>query len=367
MTPVAKRPLALLLCLAVLAGVSSPASASQAGQGGGAPRLLVSVKLVELVQGAPAGVSAAESIRYWVEGNKAQTVSVDLVDLIVLEDGTRSILPPGTTDHSLEGIVSWSKIEQDYVPNGARQPFSLDVKADSSPVESIHYGGVRISIRDPQGAPSGGGLTGVYSIVTTVLVIPDGWEGGIPFSLRPELATSDLQIARFGEASWIDRLIPDIPGVVTRGPVAASLSATNTSDTPGYVSTTWTFSRGEEVLLRQSGAPRLLLPRQRVEESSVSATDVAGSDRMANVLPSFGWVNVSTQVRGTLAGTTFDETDVNAGFLVVGWKEPFLLALVLFLFWLIRRRRIAKAALPASAGVQASVPESTASGPASPR
>jgi hypothetical protein len=306
------------------------------------PRLLVSAKMVELVTGNPDGVGATAPIRYWVEGDKPLTVSMELVDIVVVEDGTRAILPLGSTTHTLEGIISWPEADTEYVPTGRRQAFSVTLTATPSTPETIRYGGLKISMTDGN-APGGDvGVRTLYSIVTTVLVLPAGWQGGLPSASLPQMTFSPVGISRVAEGSWIDRVLPDLPWVITRGPVAASMSIANSSKTPGYSSTTWDFSHRAETLLRENSENRLVLPGQEVTESQVSASAVPGSRRVANVLPSIGLVTVTAETKVTLAGQALDTSVRTARFLVLPWKEPFLLGLALLAIGILRRRRFAK-------------------------
>jgi len=130
--------------------------------------------------------------------------------------------------------------------------------------------------------------------------------------------------------------------VVTRGPVAASLSIVNSLETPGYSSITWDFSHRAETLLRENSENRLLLPGQEVTEMQVSASAVPGSRRVANVLPSIGLVTVTAETKVALAGQTLDTSVRTTRFLVLPWKEPFLLGLGLLTIGIVRRRRFAK-------------------------
>jgi hypothetical protein len=281
-----------------------------------------------------------------VSGSEPQLISVELVDVVLLPDGTRTFLPPGSTPYSLRNVVSVSPPNYRFVPNGRNQGFRFDVFARSSP-NDVRWGGIRVFMT-PTGAEGvEAPLLSTSGILTFVLVTPDGWAGELPALGSPVFSPGDLRLESGAHRNIIEDLLPDIPGVLNRGPLVATLDVSNDSPSPGFLSSVWEFQGGGETLLKIPGSQYLLLPSESRSETVTSLIEVPGSRRLADLAPTFGRVTVTVTASTQLGGIDWQIDERSRSVVIVRWKEPLAFGILLILvasLLLGARRRDGKAA-----------------------
>jgi hypothetical protein len=289
-----------------------------------------------------AGGSASDTVNFRIVGPTAQTIDVELLDLVVDSSGARTILPFGSTAHTLDEVVTVGPFPARYVPGGTRQNFSVTLTANA-PLDDVRFGGVRVSIAPDTGSPSGTSLDNVSGILLTVLVVPEGFDGNLPLLGETALAASSLSVTPTYVENFFETLLPDIPGVVNRGPLALSVDFVNESPHPFFLNAEWSLSSNGEALLVTSADRTLMFAGQAAEKRMKTAVEIPGSTRTVDVLPAFGVVNVLVSGEARLGQAILDTTESRQSFLVLRWKEPFALglALALIVFLLVASRRTA--------------------------
>lgn len=337
-----------LLCALTLLLVPAGAQASEADGDSTTARLLVSPTPVEI---AASGKPASVSVEFWVEGQYPKTLGVEFVDLVIGENGSKSLLPLGATAHSLGSLVTLPDNLPTYFPDGSRQRFVIDITAPPFDLSRVHFGGLEISMSDPASGDNAGPIRNTSSIVVTVVLVPEDWSGVLPESSTPKLEISKLRLRPVGERGIIDRLIPDLPGVINRGPVELVFDVANESETPGYFSTDWVVSNSHEALLVRAAAPRLVIPGDTMDSRLVSTTAVSGSAKEVNVLSGFGLHHAEARVTGSLSSVVFLEDTLETTFFIAPWKETLVAAAGVVLLVALGRRnpRLGNARKPAAA------------------
>jgi hypothetical protein len=154
----------------------------------------------------------------------------------------------------------------------------------------------------------------------------------------------------------VDRLIPDVPRTVNRGPATVRARTTNVGDVLVQSATTLTLDRLPWVsalpfvasegspLITYVDRPRLLLPGEG-RTSSVASTASLLDGEAIDRLPFLRLVRVSVTSTAFL-GATRDEASASAVHLIAPWKETLLLVLAYVAFRSVRRglagRRLAR-------------------------
>jgi hypothetical protein len=268
--------------------------------------------------------SNRNQLSFTLEGSEPQSVRLDVLDVALLEDGSKTLLPLAATDHTLNGVVTLSESTFAYVPNGESQTFTVDVVATGS-LENLAWGAVRVSMSPSDSGDESLSSRSTSGIVRFVIVTPDGWEGGFPVTGAPGLEVGTMIVVSGARPNIIEQVLPDIPGVVNRGPLVARLPMSNTSAAPGFVVTEWTFTSGGDVLLERPSDRRLLLPTEVFEHQVDSMVQAPGSTRLIDVSPGFGRVVVASDTTVSLAGREWAVHDQSQSVLMLRWKEPFAL------------------------------------------
>jgi hypothetical protein len=297
-------------------------------------------RTIQLEPSSSANGSATDSVDFRITGPTPQIIDVEILDIVVDSSGTRSLFPAGSTPHTLQGVMRLGLFDTRYVPDGNTQNFSVDVTS-SSVSDDVRYGGVRVTITPDSSLVSGSTVDTVSGVMLMVLVIPEGFDGVLPEAGATTFSMSPLRVSPSGGQNIFERILPDIPGVVNRGPVTIDVDLTNESKNPFFLATEWVISSGEEVLLTTSSAQTVVFAEQETHEQVETVFDIPGSTSAVNLLPAFGLVDVHIKSEARLGQGLLDTTGQSTSFLVLRWKEPFAgvlaLAIVWFLMWSTRR------------------------------
>ena len=297
-------------------------------------------RTIQLEPSSSVGGSATDSVTFRITGPTPHIIDVEILDIVVDPSGARSLLPAGSTPHTLQGVMGLGPFSSRYVPNGTTQNFSVDVTS-SIVSDDVRYGGVRVTITPDSGLVSGPSVGMVSGVLLMVLVVPEGFDGVLPDAGGTTFTVSPLRVSPFGGENIFEKILPDIPGVVNRGPVTIGVDFTNESENPFFLTTEWIVSSGDELLLTTSREQILIFGEQIAQEQVDTAYDIPGSTRPVNVLPTFGIVHVHLKGEARLGQSLLDSTDQSTSFVVLRWKEPFAVVLaftiVWFLMWSTRR------------------------------
>lgn len=281
-----------------------------------------------------------DSISFRISGPDPQSIKVEVLDLVVDSEGAKSVLPLGSSPHTLEGVVSLGPYKKRYVPNGSTQSFSVDVTAKASGDE-VRYGGVRIGMTPKNAAKSGESLTSNPGVLLTILVVPEGFSGELPNLGDTEINSSGISIRPLFPENIFEILLPDFPGILNRGPVAISADISNQSNNPVFISSNWLVKASSEVLLSKSTERTLVFAGQSVNQEVELVATGPGSTRPVDLLSLFDFVEVEMTNDAQLGSNVLASNKESISFIVIRWKEPvgILFCLTVVAMLLARSRR----------------------------
>ena len=324
---------ALVVLMAAASGAlaldNSPALAS--GQ------ISVSSLPAEFVIGAPGAKQEKLVIEVFATSKFPQNLVVEFVDLFTGEDGKRSYLPAGSTPYSLANVLVIEPFDATHNGRGAQQRFEVVLKPKEEYEQSLFTGGVVVRLEPLDQSRAGIGSEG--SILRSLTVTPFGLAASLAEGelLPAQIVRHDL--TRLSRSSFIDSVLPDIPGVVNFGPVESTVTYKNDGEYPVFAGLDWQFKTGETVIASKTFRPALVSPGQTVTKEVT--TQIAGQSEGSrlNLLPGFGFVSNTISLSSSLGGTDLPIQKYDGSFIVLQWKEPFvaLLSLYLLVRWAWRK------------------------------
>ncbi len=287
------------------------------------------------------GEVATVDVTVELDGPDPATLEVELVDLAVGDDGEKILLPLSSTRHSLDGLVAIAAYDRTYEPAGWAQTRVITVSAGPTAPSDLAYGGLRFTLRN-DGGVSTTGVAAQPSIVISLAVGPEKMEG-YPEQIAPQISAHELTVRPLVRSSFVDALIPDIPGVINYGPVTASLRLENNGSLPAFTTVTWVYRTNGERVAELRTPERLVIADQKVTETSVSSVTLPGADQAVNPLPMVGVVSVEADVQSALGGQQVSRSRDSITVVILPWKEAMVTVLVAALaalgLWRYRRRR----------------------------
>jgi len=328
--------------IAVLLALTSPASAVT---GVGIYETSVSV---ETLRGNGQAVS-----RVLVEAQEPGSLVPTFEDVIPSESLSWQAVEFGTTPYTLKGLIRTDpavvRYEGDMV--GTRATFKVNLVVTG--LDDLPRAGfvTYTFIPDSAGTDSNFGIRqGVAGRVRL-----GAWPADLA-TIPAEIEVSNLRLTQDLDrpTGLIDRLIPDLPRVLNRGPGVVEARTTNVGDVlvqadaslyverlPWSALLPFVKPEGNRVLT-VNDRPRLLVPGEGLSSraSTVVPLDTGGD---LERLPWFGVVRVGVESAARM-GATVSEASATATYIVAPWKEAFLIVLLYFSFKYARRRwRIYKA------------------------
>lgn len=276
-------------------------------------------------------------VSVFVESSATQNIIVEFVDFFTNEVGERTQLPPGSTPYSLAKALEVQPFDGFYKGGSGQQQFEIEITPISSSLESIYSGAILVRLEPQAGASNGIGAKG--SVLNSIMVTPFGIAASLAEGQLKAAEIVGHELKRLSRSSFIDSILPDIPGVVNYGPVESKVVYKNFGEYPVFTSARWEFSSGKETLASKSFRSSLLAPGQ-TDFKSVTTQIPGGSDELLlNVLPNFGFVSNQISLLSSLGGQDLPVATRDGSFLVVQWKEPFvaLLGLYFLVRWAWRR------------------------------
>ena len=323
----------LVVLLAAVSGVllldKSPALAS--GQ------LSVSSLPAEFVIGAPDVKQEKLVIEVFATSKVPQKLVVEFVDLFTGEDGNRSYLPAGSTPYSLANVLEIKPFDGTHNGRGAQQRFEVVLTPKKDYEQSLFTGGVAVRLEPQNQSKSGIGSEG--SILRSLTVTP--------FGLAASLAEGELlpaqiirhDLTRLSRASFIDSVLPDIPGVVNFGAVKSTVTYENVGEYPVFAGLDWEFNHAGTVIASKKFSAAPLSPGQKATKEVT--TEISGQQEGSrlNLLPGLGFVSNKISLSSSLGGTDLPVQTYDGSFIVLQWKEPFvgMLGLYFVIRWAWRR------------------------------
>ena len=317
-----------------------PATAGNKTAGGDSTTLSLAGRTIQLEPARFESGLETDSISFRISGPDPQSIEVEVLDLVVDSKGSKSVLPLGSSPHTLEGVVSLGPHKKKYVPNGSTQSFSVDVTAKASGDE-VRYGGVRIGMTPKNAAKSGGSLSSSPGVFLTLLVVPEGFSGELPNLGDTEINSSGISIRPLFPENIFEILLPDLPGILNRGPVAISADISNQSNNPVFIGSNWLVKSSSEVLLSKSTERTLVFAGQSVNQEVELVATGPGSTRPVDLLSLFDFVEVEMTNDAQLGSNVLASNKESISFLVIRWKEPvgLLICLLVVAALLARSRR----------------------------
>lgn len=304
---------------------------------GASNQLSVGSVPAEFVVGDPNGKNEVLRFQVFVASKSPQRLAVKFVDFYTDESGNRSQLPAGSTPYSLANVLEIESFDVSYPGGGRQKQFEITIRPKKNYELALFTGGVAV-VLEPLGT-SGSGVGSASSILRTLTVTPYG--------LAASLAEGDLlpakimrhDLKRLQRSSFIDSVLPDIPGVVNSGPVESTISYKNQGEYPVFAGISWEFMSGGTVIASKEFRPSPLSPGQQVTKTVSTEVSGVSENSKLNLLPSFGWVSNNISLSSSLGGTNLPVQTYDGSFLVIQWKEPFvaLLALYFLVRWAWRK------------------------------
>jgi len=299
---------------------------------------------IETFRGAGVGLN-----RIVVEAQEPGSVVMEFDDVILSEQRSWERVDLGTTPYTLLFRVAPEpavvRYEGDMV--GTRQEFIIELRADG--LDDLPRAGFITYTFVPDSASSPDGNVGIRQGVAARVRL-GAWPAdleGLPAAI--EVTGLRLESDRASRTSVVDRILPDLPRVINRGPAVIRARTANVGDVLVQSETTLTLARLPWIsalpfvtsdgftVITYVDRPRLLLPgegRTSSVASTASLTDGEQIDRM----PFLGLVRVGVASSAFL-GATRDEVSDSVVYLVAPWKETLLLVLAYLALRLVRARR----------------------------
>lgn len=288
--------------------------------------------------------ASSQTIAVTVEGGTAGQVTLRLVDAIIDPSGGWSEAPFGTTPSTLEGLAVLQQDSFPYVPTDAPQEFDAVLSVALEAIDGPRFGSVIVSVvpETTEGDP-GATVTQIGAVALQVLAAPD--EGSLEDrpDLEAALAFDGLAVRATTPWTPVDRLLPDLPGLVNHGPVEVAARGRNVGSVVLDQRVRYEFVRLNPIELLTGGEPNAvltienlptyLLPGQRFDDSARSRLVVDGVETGIDALPLVGFVRIRATATGSLAGLSADPVSREITVLVFPWKE----AAFLFVVWLFQR------------------------------
>lgn len=280
-------------------------------------KLFVRNSPAQFLVGDPSRESENYQLQVLVEGNNPGMLTVGFVDTLVIE-GQTQLFPAGTLETSLINAITLLPIDLNYIPNGKTQNFDLEFSARSDLKSLIYSGAIRIAFA-PESEEAGSAVSAGVS--KNLLVSLFGAELVAEGSEFAALRVLETRVKTLARSSFIDSLLPDIPGLVNAGPVDALIRFDNPSGFPIEATVEWEFFQRDELLARKKLNQGL---SYRGDSRAIAAQSIfvdGESGRSINVLPAFGFVTVRITLSSSLVGKPLPDEIREHSFLVAPWKE----------------------------------------------
>lgn len=294
----------------------------------GATQLSMLARTIQLEPSLLETGKDSDSVSFQISGPVPQYIQIELLDFVVLPDGTKTLLPAGSTEHTLQDVLKIGPYETEYFPNGTKQSFSANLIA-TEPGDQLRFGGVRVSMAPKSNWSEAEALSGVSGVMMIVMIVPEGFDGELPSIGGSSVESSPIRIRPLFAQNLFEMILPDIPGVINRGPIAIDIAASSQATNPVLLQTHWLVKSGNAVLFSNSSRQKIAFPGSTVEDGVELVARGTGSTRPADLLTPFDFVAISTRTEAHLGSHFLGSSEESLQFLVLRWKEPFAISLSL--------------------------------------
>jgi len=284
----------------------------------------------EFVVGSPENPANTYTVEALVSGDMPGEVFVEFVDYFSGSSG-RQGLPGGTLPNSLQNAIELVPSDLSYTPNQKTQVLRMVFRPKPSIEQRIYSGGIRIGFA--AASDEDGFASTTLGVVKNLIVSPFGAADLLDDDDIRAAEVSSLKVSALQRSSFIDRLVPDFPGVINHGPVEVVTRIENNGSFPVFVSGNWQFLAGGELLAVKQAPSELLGGGRSVQRSIQTLYVDPATQRSINVLPGFGVVEIRTELISELTGVEIGNLARTDRFLVLQWKEPLVGLLVILLLW----------------------------------
>lgn len=312
----------------VSSGVVSLAEESEPTQ------IFVQNTVLEYVYNTPGQEQEPYEVEVLVSGPASGAVRVSFLDTIEPDD-TRRTLPAGSAPSSLTNAIELSPMDLNYIPNGKTQSFLLSFRLRENVVSRAYFGKLRISFAPGSGGSDVGSSIGVSK---DLFVMPHGWVDDNLSEDRTPSTIVKSSIDSSVTTSFLDELIPDLPGLVNGGPVKANVRLENKGVYPNSTFVEWKFFDGETMLAQRQIPDEFMLGGSFLNAEFVVVYTEESIDRTFDVLPMFRLLRQEVLVQSELSGLDYPPELQVSYFVIAPWKElASFIALAIFSGFVLRR------------------------------
>ncbi len=310
---------ALLFVLVIASGTYADESKTQ---------IFVANTNPEFVVGNPDNPANSYTVEVLVEGGQPGALFVEFVDYVTGPQG-RMTLPGGSSPNSLQNAIYLATRNTQYFPSGESQIFALKFLPFENLEPRLYSGGMRIGFRPDSG--ESGFSASTLGVVKNLVVTPFG---GASVLGKDQLRAANLvtsHISPLERSSFIDSLIPDIPGVINHGPVQILSVIENPGEYPLFASVRWEIRSNEELLAVQEMPSKMIGGGLSLERKIQTVFVDPTTGRSINVIPNLGLIDLRTLVTSELTGVTLETEIRTQTFVVFMWKEPTVFVILILL------------------------------------
>jgi hypothetical protein len=329
-----KMPWVVLVSFLVAITSFTQASWAETGE------LAVSSIPREFVVGDPAASKNEINLEIFFTSDSPKMVQVEFVDFFSGEGG-RSQLPSGSTPYSLANVLEIAPFDNRH-PGGGQKRYLVTIKPKLEYKQQLYTGGIVVRV-DAVG-DQGDGVGSTSSILRAMTVTPYGLVASLEEGNLQPAQVIRHDIHRLERSSFIDSLLPDLPGIVNFGPVESRVTYTNPGEYPVFSELSWAFEHGGEVIANKSLREALVAPEQEVQKAVTTQVSGQAEGSQLNLLPGLGFVSNKITLTSSLGGTELPVQVFDGSFLVLQWKEPFvgIIALYFLVRWAWRKNLSAR-------------------------
>ena len=324
----------LAIAIALAGGYSAVASDSGI-------QLLVENGSREYVVGSPESPAYYE-LSVVVQGDVSGELEVGFADVVLGPNGDRTIFDAGTLPDSLQNALYLVNDDLSISAN----PFSKEITLRFAALEDIkpgiYSGEIRIAFNPD--STSGGGSSSSLGASKALLVSTYGFTQQDSDSGFEPARLLNSALVSLSVDSFADRLLPDLPGVFNSGPIASRIVYSNSGRYPNFTEVTWKFSDRDGLIASQK------LSREKLNAGEEKSAEVSAvlldpnTGRSIDVIDPFTPIELRIEITSELGGYQAAPEVHTETFIIVPWKTPALIGLLLsMLIWiaLSTRKRLA--------------------------
>jgi hypothetical protein len=311
------------------------------------PALTVLTGRIVFDKSAP-DFEATKEIAINVSGSQPAIVRLYFEDKVVTTGGATITLPLGSTPTSLAGVAAIVPDRIEYTPSDSgTQQFIVRVSVDPEKLVAPLQGGFTVTLTPTTPIDSEGLAFGqALAIGYTVVAVPQLGEQSL-YELK--IRNDSFTVTQHERQSFLDRVIPDLPRVISSGPVNMEHRSQNIGDVPldkravfkiYRVNLSSLFGGAAEPYYTIQGEPRIVLAGANFSSSYSTVVEVENGPNI-DALPFIGLVKFDVTAEGQISGI---DAEVENGpivqyYLVFPWKWALVLVMPILLFGFLRMRR----------------------------